>query len=362
MIGAGVAANAVLAWAILLATVASTGLSVTDYRPEPAITNVVRASPAEAAGLRAGDLLVSIGGQPLPAQPEAAIDRALAGIRQGIEARQPVEVEVLRGAAPPELLARLAAQQPGAPPPAPASAPAVARVSAAPPPAAAATLAKQPTRFGGAPPSGAVPTAAATPAGRPALQRLRLTVVPPSGGGRVGLQLDKAPIRTTRTRAATPLEAVRQATVKTALIAQLVGSELLRALGTAASSLLGSAGVGVGGGGGGKGAGPSLQGPIGLITSAVAMAGSGDPQLFALFIATISLNVAVFNTLPVPGLDGGQMAFIAVDALAESLGQPRLDRKVKEGVGVVFALALTGLALSVLLSDVERVIEGMLRR
>jgi len=95
-------------------------------------------------------------------------------------------------------------------------------------------------------------------------------------------------------------------------------------------------------------------------TNAVTLAGAGDPQLFAIFIATISLNVAVFNTLPVPGLDGGQMAFLAIDALAETVGRPRLDRRVKEGVGVVFALALTGLALSVLLSDMGHVVDGLL--
>ena len=173
-------------------------------------------------------------------------------------------------------------------------------------------------------------------------------------------------MRTTRTPVTSVPQALGLATVKTAQVAQLVGRELFKALRAAAdvtlASVVGGAdGGALGAGSGGRGGGgPSLQGPVGLITNAVTLAGAGDPQLFAIFIATISLNVAVFNTLPVPGLDGGQMAFLAIDALAETVGRPRLDRRVKEGVGVVFALALTGLALSVLLSDMGHVVDGLL--
>ncbi|CAN0389586.1 unnamed protein product, partial [Phaeothamnion confervicola] len=33
------------------------------------------------------------------------------------------------------------------------------------------------------------------------------------------------------------------------------------------------------------------------------------------FAAVISVNLAVINSLPVPGLDGGQMAFLVVELL-----------------------------------------------
>lgn len=40
------------------------------------------------------------------------------------------------------------------------------------------------------------------------------------------------------------------------------------------------------------------------------------------FAAVISINLAVINSLPVPGLDGGQMVFV----LAELLSGKKLDR------------------------------------
>ena len=40
------------------------------------------------------------------------------------------------------------------------------------------------------------------------------------------------------------------------------------------------------------------------------------------FAAVISVNLAVINSLPVPGLDGGQMVFV----LAELISQKKLER------------------------------------
>jgi membrane-associated protease RseP (regulator of RpoE activity) len=168
----------------------------------------------------------------------------------------------------------------------------------------------------------------------------------------IGIKLETVPLRTTRTRVTNPLQAAEAATRQTVRLTTRIATELTRALSSALQRAL--VGDGAAGKGGGGAPAPKLEGPVGILSSAIALAGSGEPQVFAAFIATISLNIAVFNTLPVPGLDGGQMAFLALDAIAETAGVPRLDRRIKETVGIVFALLLTALALSVLATDVGR--------
>lgn len=59
-----------------------------------------------------------------------------------------------------------------------------------------------------------------------------------------------------------------------------------------------------------KGAG----GPIMIISQSVKQAQSGLIYLF-LFLAIISINLAIMNLLPLPILDGGQLFFISVEAL-----------------------------------------------
>lgn len=73
---------------------------------------------------------------------------------------------------------------------------------------------------------------------------------------------------------------------------------------------------------------------------------------FLLFMAVISVNLAVMNLLPIPVLDGGQMLFLIGEAV---MGRP-LSAKVRERfsmVGLVMILLLMGLAFS---NDVRRLL------
>jgi regulator of sigma E protease len=99
---------------------------------------------------------------------------------------------------------------------------------------------------------------------------------------------------------------------------------------------------------------PDIRGPVGIAAATGEMARSG---LIALtqFTAFLSIQLAIFNLLPFPGLDGGRLAFIALEAL-------RGGRKVapeREGLVHLVGLAiLIGLLLVVSYQDVVRLLSG----
>jgi regulator of sigma E protease len=93
-----------------------------------------------------------------------------------------------------------------------------------------------------------------------------------------------------------------------------------------------------------------LGGPIAIARASVAAARSGVADFFGL-LAFLSINVAIFNLLPVPILDGGQILLNIAEA---AKGSPFSDRTreaiLKFGlvlIGLIFAVAMfndTGLA------------------
>ena len=65
---------------------------------------------------------------------------------------------------------------------------------------------------------------------------------------------------------------------------------------------------------GGNNGGPAeagLQGPLAISATAGKIA-EYDPALLLDFAALISVNLAVFNALPIPGLDGFQFLLLGV--------------------------------------------------
>ncbi len=56
----------------------------------------------------------------------------------------------------------------------------------------------------------------------------------------------------------------------------------------------------------------SLIGPVGII-SALARSASCGIRFYLFFLAVLSLNLAIFNLLPLPVLDGGQLFLVALE-------------------------------------------------
>ena len=87
----------------------------------------------------------------------------------------------------------------------------------------------------------------------------------------------------------------------------------------------------------------NLSGPIGIGTMAGAAAREGPAEFFQL-MCMVSLNLAIFNLLPIPILDGGVILLLLVEMLiGRDLSMPVKEAVIK--VGFVFLMLVTVFAL-----------------
>ncbi len=99
---------------------------------------------------------------------------------------------------------------------------------------------------------------------------------------------------------------------------------------------------------------PDIRGPVGIAAVTGEIAKSGLVALMQ-FTAYLSIQLAIVNLLPFPGLDGGRLAFIALEALR---GGKRVTPE-KEGLfHLVGLVILVGLLLIVSYQDVARLLSG----
>ena len=121
------------------------------------------------------------------------------------------------------------------------------------------------------------------------------------------------------------------------------GSLIVRSLAAAAG--------GGGGGGGGTGIG-GLSGPVGVLAlGSASIARSGLPVVLT-FSSFLSLNLAVINSLPLPGLDGGQVLWV----LVEAVGGVQVEERVKEDVNALAVLGLAGVMVTTVVGDLQSLI------
>jgi membrane-associated protease RseP (regulator of RpoE activity) len=92
--------------------------------------------------------------------------------------------------------------------------------------------------------------------------------------------------------------------------------------------------------------GGQVAGPIKIVEIGANIA-SSDASGLIQFAALISINLAVMNILPLPALDGGQLAFLLVEAL---LGKP-LPSKIQETVMQTGLALLLGLGVFLVIRD-----------
>jgi regulator of sigma E protease len=93
----------------------------------------------------------------------------------------------------------------------------------------------------------------------------------------------------------------------------------------------------------------NLSGPLSIAQYAGASAQAG-PASFLEFLVLISLAIALFNLLPIPLLDGGQIVFQAAEWIK---GKPLSERTQIFGqqIGIALLVLLLGVAL---FNDVSR--------
>jgi regulator of sigma E protease len=75
---------------------------------------------------------------------------------------------------------------------------------------------------------------------------------------------------------------------------------------------------------------------------------------FLKLIGVLSINLAVINIIPFPGLDGGRLFFV----LVAGIFRKRLSPQVEAAVHAIGFLILIGLIVIVSISDIRRVVGG----
>src|SRR6185436_514996 len=95
----------------------------------------------------------------------------------------------------------------------------------------------------------------------------------------------------------------------------------------------------------------SLEGPIRIAQLSGQAAREGAVSYLGL-MAAVSLNLAIFNLLPIPILDGGVMMLL----LIEMLLRRDLDLRVKEAVLKVGFVFLMAVVVFVIYNDLTKVI------
>jgi len=260
---AGVIANVMLAYACIFSTVSTKGLQQPVYEPGVYVTQVNSAqTPAALAGIKEGDVLLSINGYRLPAK-ESSLQEFIMAVRESKGA--PLEIDIAREGKTLKSIAQ--ATQPEG-------------------------------NLVGAPYS-------------------------------IGILLKGNIVRFESVKAQNPLEAA-------SLSARETG-KLMEKTFDGFTSLLKSRSA------------ANLQGPLGVVQAGAQVA---EADTFALlqFAAVISVNLAVVNSFPIPALDGGQMAFLALEAARGK----KNNRELEESINGYFFLVLFLLSGSALFGDVER--------
>ncbi|MBP1544592.1 MAG: site-2 protease family protein [Oscillospiraceae bacterium] len=96
-----------------------------------------------------------------------------------------------------------------------------------------------------------------------------------------------------------------------------------------------------------------LSGPVGVV-DVVAKSVGIDPSLFFSIVSLITINVGVFNLLPIPALDGCRFLFLVIEAIRRKPLKPEVEGMVHF---IGFALLMI-LMLVVTFNDISRLITG----
>lgn len=165
-------------------------------------------------------------------------------------------------------------------------------------------------------------------------RRIPLTLTPQgeAGAGKVGIQFSPSALNIVRRpfQGTDPLRAVPLALSESARMAGMI----LKSLGRLVS---GHASV------------KEVGGPIAIIKAGSRAAKTGW-ESFLLMSAFISMNLAIFNALPIPFLDGGHMLILIV----EKLRRRELSTALKERILTVGFFVLAALMVLVLGLDIWR--------
>lgn len=94
-----------------------------------------------------------------------------------------------------------------------------------------------------------------------------------------------------------------------------------------------------------------MSGPVGVAGAIGESAAMGLDQ-FTIMVGVITINLGVFNLLPIPALDGGRIVFV----LLEMIRRKRLNPKIEGCINTACMLVLLALMVFVTFNDIIKLI------
>lgn len=94
-----------------------------------------------------------------------------------------------------------------------------------------------------------------------------------------------------------------------------------------------------------------VSGPVGILQIIGLIIKTGDFKIYLDFMAALSLNLAVVNLLPFPGLDGGRLAFFIVELITRKKPHPTVEKYI-HSIGLVILLSMIILVTA---SDLQKI-------
>ena len=106
---------------------------------------------------------------------------------------------------------------------------------------------------------------------------------------------------------------------------------------------------------GNRAARDTVSGPVGIFQqSAQAAQAMGWEGIFAMLMA-ISLSLGIFNLLPIPMLDGGQMMVLGIEGVLALFGK-QLSMLVRERIQMAGLAIILLLMVTVMFVDISRIV------
>ncbi len=94
-----------------------------------------------------------------------------------------------------------------------------------------------------------------------------------------------------------------------------------------------------------------VAGPVGTVQLVAQSTQQGGADTFLNLAILISVNLGLFNLIPVPGLDGARIVFMLIEAVRRK----PVSQKVEAGVHLAGYVLLLGLMAVLLFKDVGRI-------
>ena len=98
---------------------------------------------------------------------------------------------------------------------------------------------------------------------------------------------------------------------------------------------------------GGRYGAEAVSGPIGMAGAVGEATQAGFTSILYLF-TLITMNLGIFNLLPIPALDGGRLIFLAI----EGIFRKPLKKEVEQTINTVGIMILMGLMIFITIKDI----------